>query len=57
MKIARRNAKGETKEMLLKEYFLNAYLIALLKRAGEETARLRRDKTVVEDLAEARARI
>lgn len=39
MKVARKNSKGETRELLLKEYFLNAYLIAVLKRAGEEAAR------------------
>ena len=39
MKVARKNSKGETKQLLLKEYFLNAYLIAVLKRAGEEAAR------------------
>lgn len=26
--------KGESRELLLKEYFLNAYLIALLKQVG-----------------------
>jgi hypothetical protein len=39
MKVVRKNAKGETRELLLKEYFLNAYLIALLKRVGEGAAR------------------
>lgn len=39
MKVARKNSKGETRELLLKEYFLNAYLIALLKKAGDEVAR------------------
>jgi hypothetical protein len=39
MKVARKNSKGETRELLLKEYFLNAYLIAVLKKAGEEVAR------------------
>ena len=32
-----KNAK-QTKEVLLREYFLNAYLIALLKQAGNEVA-------------------
>jgi len=41
MKIVQKNADGETRELLLKEYFLNAYLIAMLKRVGEETRRLR----------------
>ncbi len=42
MKIVKKNAQGETRELLLKEYFLNAYLIALLKRVGEETGKFRR---------------
>lgn len=42
MKVARKNSKGETRELLLKEYFLNAYLIAALKKAGEEVARFSR---------------
>ncbi len=41
MKIVRKNANGETRQLLLKEYFLNAYLIALLKRVGDEAGRLR----------------
>jgi len=39
MKVVRKNAKGETRELLLKEYFLNAYLIAVLKKVGDEVAR------------------
>lgn len=39
MKVVRKNAKGETRQLLLKEYFLNAYLIALLKRVGEGAAK------------------
>lgn len=42
MKIVRKNAKGESRELLLKEYFLNAYLIAMLKRMGEEAGRMAR---------------
>lgn len=42
MKIVRKNAKGETRQLLLKEYFLNAYLIAVLKKVGDEAARLTR---------------
>lgn len=42
MKIVRKNARGESRELLLKEYFLNAYLIAVLKRVGDEVARHRR---------------
>lgn len=32
-------AEGETRELLLKEYFLNAYLIALLKQVGQGVRR------------------
>lgn len=42
MKIVKKNAQGEPRELLLKEYFLNAYFIALLKRVGEETGKLGR---------------
>lgn len=42
MKIVKKNRKGETRELLLKEFFLNAYLIAMLKRVGEETGKIRR---------------
>lgn len=38
-----KNSSGK-REILLKEYFLNAYLIALLKQAGNEVA-LRRKVT------------
>ena len=41
MKIIRKNPAGETRELLLKEYFLNAYLIALLKGVGDEVRRVR----------------
>ena len=40
MKVARKHANGQSREMLLKEYFLNAYLIALLKKAGQQSARV-----------------
>ncbi len=40
MKIVRKKANGESRELLLKEYFLNAYLIAMLKRVGEEAAKM-----------------
>lgn len=33
--------KKESKELLLKEYFLNAYLIAMLKQVGQQSRRLR----------------
>jgi len=39
MKITRKNRNGERREALLKEYFLTASLIALLKRVGEEAAK------------------
>ena len=39
MKISRISRNGERREALLKEYFLTASLIALLKRVGEEAAR------------------
>jgi hypothetical protein len=42
MKVVRKNTKGESRELLLKEYFLNAYLIATLKRMGEEVAKYTR---------------
>jgi len=39
MKIVHKTKSGETREALLKEYFINASLIALLKRVGEEAAK------------------
>ncbi|MGJ8632842.1 MAG: hypothetical protein ACSHX7_02900 [Luteolibacter sp.] len=39
MKIVRKTKDGESREALLKEYFINASLIALLKRVGEEAAK------------------
>ena len=39
MKIRKIAEDGESRELLLKEYFLNAYLIALLKQVGAETRR------------------
>jgi hypothetical protein len=57
MKVARKNAAGQTKETLLKEYFLNAYLIALLKKVGEETARLGRGRPERSAAPVARVRI
>jgi hypothetical protein len=48
MKVVRKNSKGDTKQLLLKEYFLNAYLIAVLKRVGEETARFTKSQPVLE---------
>ncbi len=39
MKVVRKTPNGESRELLLKEYFLNAYLIAALKRMGDEVAK------------------
>ena len=39
MKIVHKTENGETREALLKEYFITASLIALLKRVGQEAAR------------------
>jgi len=41
MKIIRKTRNGERREALLKEYFITASLIALLKRVGEEAAKAR----------------
>ena len=40
MKVNRKTRSGESREVLLKEYFITASLIALLKRAGQEAARM-----------------
>lgn len=40
MKIVHKTKNGETREALLKEYFINASLIALLKRVGQEAAKI-----------------
>jgi hypothetical protein len=39
MKIRKKATEGESRELLLKEYFLNAYLIALLKQMGNGVRR------------------
>ena len=39
MKIIRKTKDGQRREALLKEYFLTASLIALLKRVGDEAAK------------------
>lgn len=41
MKVVRKSSTGESREMLLKEYFLNAYLIAMFKRVSEEAGKAR----------------
>ena len=38
MKVKKLDKASGKKELLLREYFLNAYLIALLKQAGNEVA-------------------
>lgn len=48
MKVIQKNSKGETRELLLKEYFLNAYLIAMLKRVGDEAGKFNRRKELPE---------
>lgn len=40
MKITRTSKSGERREALLKEYFLTASLIALLKRVGDEATKV-----------------
>lgn len=56
MKVIRKEQNGETRELLLKEYFLNAYLIALLKRVGDETGRIRLRRSAELEPAPARSR-
>lgn len=40
MKVTHTSSSGQSRELMLKEYFLNAYLIAMLKRVSEEVARV-----------------
>lgn len=54
MKITCSTPDGARREMLLREYFLNAYLIALLRRVGEEMGRHRPSAG---PLVEARVRV
>lgn len=54
MKITRIDRDGNRREALLKEYFLTASLLALLKRVGEEAAKAAPGK--VARLAAARVR-
>lgn len=56
MKIVEKTSRGETRELLLKEYFLNAYLIGMLKRVGEETGKIRRRGARALEAAPARIR-
>ena len=46
MKIQDETARGESRELLLKEYFLNAYLIALLKQVSRGAGRISERKTI-----------
>ena len=39
MKIVHKTKNGESREALLKDYFITASLIALLKRGGQEAAK------------------
>lgn len=48
MKIVRKNSSGESREVLLREYFVTASLIALLKRVGEEAARVAKGASIAE---------
>ena len=54
MKIVHKTKDGGTREALLKEYFITASLIALLKRVGEEAAKAAPKR--VKDAALARVR-
>lgn len=56
MKVIKKNRKGEKRELLLKEYFLNAYLIAMMKRMGEEVARAAGRGRAKPELSPVRAR-
>jgi hypothetical protein len=55
MKVVRKTPKGESRQLLLKEYFLNAYLIAALKRMGEEVAKHTRGGQAAPQVARVRA--
>ncbi|MBC7980531.1 MAG: hypothetical protein H7Y36_08215 [Armatimonadetes bacterium] len=54
MKIVHKTRNGETREALLKEYFITASLIALLKRVGEEAAKVAPNRTKDQALARIR---
>ena len=56
MKVVKKNRKGEKRELLLKEYFLNAYLIAMMKRMGDEVARAAGRGRVKPELAPVRVK-
>lgn len=50
MKVTRIDRNGQRREALLKEYFITASMIALLKRVGEEAAKVapRRSRQIAE---------
>ncbi|MGE9271426.1 MAG: hypothetical protein ACQKBU_11540 [Verrucomicrobiales bacterium] len=48
MKVVKKHSNGETRELLLKEYFLNASLIAMFKRVSEEAAKFTRTPETLE---------
>lgn len=54
MKIRKKATEGESRELLLREYFLNAYLIALLKQAGNGMRRstARENEKIAQRVAE-----
>lgn len=54
MKIVRKTKNGERREALLKEYFITASLIALLKRVGEEAAKAAPRRANIVALAKVR---
>ena len=54
MKIACKTKDGDRHEALLKEYFITASLIALLKRVGEEAAKAAPRRANIVALAKVR---
>ncbi len=54
MKIVRKTKDGERREALLKEYFITASMIALLKRVGQEAAKAAPRRTKTAALAKVR---
>ncbi|MBG7607408.1 MAG: hypothetical protein IZT59_05190 [Verrucomicrobia bacterium] len=54
MKIVHKTKNGEIREALLKEYFITASLIALLKCVGEEAAKIAPERAKKAALARVR---
>ena len=54
MKIIRKTRDGGHREALLREYFLTASLIALLKKVGEEAAKAMPERRMVASPARVR---